>query len=300
MTEPVPLVSVVVPIYNHAAYVEACLDSVASQDHQRIEVVAIDDGSADASLDRASAWFAAHGHRFERWLLDSQPNAGITPTFNRLVRRSQGDFVFPLASDDLAADGAIAALVAFHRAHCPRPTLVFSDVLLIDAGGDPYSGDDSQLRRRRRDWLAASPEFLASELLFDWGTPFQHQFYPRALYEEFGGYDESLKIEDLAFALRAAARGAVRYAPLVSRHYRMRAGGSATPGVAALDWTGVPSRRAVRAEFGLLDRRAIDLLDKVDLLPEGRPRRVARRRLRRLRRLRLAWLRLRGRLPEPD
>src|SRR5688572_21400242 len=80
-----PLVSVVIPIYNHAHYLPQCLDSVARQAHPRIEVIAIDDGSSDASLAVAQAWFDAHGHRFERWLLQGQPNAGITTTFNRLV-----------------------------------------------------------------------------------------------------------------------------------------------------------------------------------------------------------------------
>lgn len=294
----IPLVSVVIPIYNHAHYLQQCLDSVARQGHRRIEVIAIDDGSSDASLAVAQAWFDAHGHRFERWLLQGQPNAGITTTFNRLVALSRGDFVFPLASDDMAADGAIHSLVAFYQANCPTPTLVFSDVELIDLEGHPYAGDSTQLRNRRRDLLAASPGYLGSELLFDWGTPFQHQFYPRQLFDQFGGYDENVKIEDMAFALRAYARGAIRYAPVCSRLYRVRPGGSPTPGVSAQDYAGAQSRLAVRDEFNLAGRLAIDMLNRVDTLPDGRSRRAARRNVRRMRALHHAWLRLRKRLPD--
>lgn len=296
MTEavsPIPLVSVVIPIYNHASYVGECLDSLARQTHSRIEVIAIDDGSADASLAVAQRWFSAHGHRFENWNLQTQSNVGITRTFNRLVAQSRGDFVFPLASDDMAAEDAIGALVAFYQAHCTEPTLLFSDVALIDQQGNPYTDDSAQWRNRNRELLAASPAWLGSELLFDWGTPFQHQFYPRALYQQLGGYDESLTIEDLAFALKACARKVIRYAPLQSRLYRVRPGFSATPGVTALDFGGMPSRLAVRSEFNLFGKLAIHLLNQIEKLPEGRRRRAARRRVRRLRRLHQTWLRWR-------
>lgn len=257
MTPP-PLVSVLIPIYNHADYVVASLESVVRQDHPRIELIALDDGSIDASLATARGWLETHGHRFERWSLETQPNAGVAPTLNRLIRASSGEFIYPLASDDLIADGGISGLLA-HASRYAEPTLLFFDVRLIGEDGSPWQGKATQLLRRRQDWLAASPAYLATQLLFDWGTPFQHQFYSRALYDALGGYDENVDIEDLPFALRAAAQGRIAYAPLVAKHYRMRASQRETPGVSRLEWSGVPAYRSVRSAFGWFGRTAIDL-----------------------------------------
>jgi len=52
---PQPLVTVVIPSYNHAAYVGATIESVLSQTHSRVELIVIDDGSGDASVQRIQA-----------------------------------------------------------------------------------------------------------------------------------------------------------------------------------------------------------------------------------------------------
>jgi glycosyltransferase involved in cell wall biosynthesis len=257
-----PLVSVIVPIYNHAPYVAGCLDSVARQGYERIEVIAIDDGSKDASHEIARDWLAAHGRRFERSLLLQQPNQGITRTFNRLVSLSRGGLVFPLASDDEATAGGISALVA--ACDPQQPEVLFSDVEIMDMQGTTIAASGAHWRGRDLRRLANSPWFLGWQLVTAWGTPFQHQFFPRALFEELGGYDESLKFEDAAFALRAAARKRVRFVPVTTRRYRVRPDAGPSPGIAASDWTMIPTRRAVGAEYGAMMRGVLRLLDLRD------------------------------------
>jgi glycosyltransferase involved in cell wall biosynthesis len=265
------LVSALVPIFNHAAYVEGCLESLARQDHPRLELVAIDDGSSDASHEVAARWLESNGHRFERWSLQRQDNAGITRTFNRLVARSRGELLFPLASDDEAMDGAIAALVARHEPDDAR--ILFSDVSIIDTAGALLAPGTHEWRGRDIARLARSDGYLRWQLLAAWGTPFQHQMIPRAILEAFGGYDESLPFEDVALALRASARGLVRFVPVATRRYRVRPGSSPTPGIANEDWRLAPSRAAVRAEFSAPMRLAIDLLDLRERLPKSSLRR---------------------------
>lgn len=261
------LVSAIVPIYNHARYVEATLDSLAAQDYPRLEVIAIDDGSTDASLSIAQDWFARNGHRFERWDLQGQENAGITRTCNRLVARSSGALLFPLASDDEALANAISTLAARHDP--AAPAVLFSDVQIMDMDGVTIATGTQQWRGRDIGALARSRGYLRWQLLSSWGTPFQHQVIPRSLFDALGGYDEALPFEDVSLALRAAARGAVRMIPECTRRYRVRPGSSRTPGIAEADWTLRPSRLAARSEFDLRYRILIDMLNWRDTLPKG-------------------------------
>lgn len=261
-----PLASAIVPIYNHAQFVEGCLESLARQDYPRLEVIAIDDGSSDDSHGVAQRWFERNGHRFERWILRRQENVGITRTCNRLIALAHGELIFPLASDDEAMDGALSALVPHH--HPSQPRILFSDVGIIDGEGNLLASGTREWRGRDVDRLARSSWYLRWQLLTAWGTPFQHQVFPRSLYERFDGYDESLKFEDASFALRAAAIGAICFVPIVTRRYRVRPGSSPTPGIAEEDWTLVPSRNSVRHAFGPVLRAVLALLNRRDALPK--------------------------------
>src|ERR1039458_8071818 len=88
-----PLVSVIVPLYNHAAYLEECLNSIRDEDWPRLELLVLDDGSKDDSFARLQAWVNKHGARFENVWIASQPNQGICKTLNKLIAAAQGDFL---------------------------------------------------------------------------------------------------------------------------------------------------------------------------------------------------------------
>lgn len=265
-----PLVSAIVPIYNHERWVVGCLDSLARQDYPRIELIAIDDGSRDDSYAIAQAWLEAHGHRFERWELSKQQNQGVPRTCNLLVQRSRGELIFPLASDDEALPRAVSTLVAAYDPK--RPEILFSDLQIMDLEGRTVAESTAAWNGRNLVRLATSPWYLRWQIATTWGTPFQHQVYPRRLFDELGGYDETLKFEDAAFALRAMARGRIRFLTDCTRRYRVRPDGSPSPGIALQDATLIPSRRAVRNEFGPVMRSVFALLDLHERAPNLRPR----------------------------
>lgn len=91
-----PLVSVIVPIYNAELYIQECIDSVLQQSFNDFELVLIDDGSADRSLDIC----------YQRALEDSrirvihQDNAGVTRARARGVESSRGEWIAFVDSDD--------------------------------------------------------------------------------------------------------------------------------------------------------------------------------------------------------
>jgi CDP-glycerol glycerophosphotransferase len=102
-----PRISVVVPIYNVEPYLEECLGSIAGQTYGDLEVVMVDDGSADRSPDIAKE-FAARDGRFK---LIQQPNAGLGAARNTGIDAATGEFITFVDSDDFIAPNAYELLI---------------------------------------------------------------------------------------------------------------------------------------------------------------------------------------------
>src|SRR5437764_6840572 len=103
-----PRVSVVVPMFNVAAYVEDCLTSLAQQSLTDIEVVMVDDGSTDETPAIARR-FAAADSRFR---LVSQPNGGLGHARNTGTAAATGEFLAFVDSDDVVPRHAYETLLA--------------------------------------------------------------------------------------------------------------------------------------------------------------------------------------------
>lgn len=98
-----PILSIIIPVYNLEDYIGACLDSVYSQfvDEEMFEVVAIDDGSSDNSLERLHDYASVHANM----QVVSQRNGGVSSARNHALKICKGQFVtFLDADDELYAD----------------------------------------------------------------------------------------------------------------------------------------------------------------------------------------------------
>jgi glycosyltransferase involved in cell wall biosynthesis len=207
-----PLVSVVMPAYNHAAYICDALDSVLHEGYPNLEVVVIDDGSTDNTLAIATEWAAQHMEVPIR--IRSQANAGLTRTLNRLVNEADGEYVTYLASDDRLLPGGIARRVLFLEAH-PDLSAVFGDSRMINEVGDLV-----RPRNLSRDAADRTSRDAAAEIVSHWGVMGCVILYRRDRIMKMGGYDESLSIEDWDFYLRLASRGEIAYLDEVVADYR--------------------------------------------------------------------------------
>jgi CDP-glycerol glycerophosphotransferase len=103
-----PRVSVVVPVYNVASYLDACLESLAVQTAGDLEVIMVDDGSTDESPAIAKR-FAARDGRFR---LVQQPNAGLGAARNTGLAHATGEFLAFVDSDDAVTANAYELLLA--------------------------------------------------------------------------------------------------------------------------------------------------------------------------------------------
>lgn len=187
-----PLVSVIVPSYNHRAYVETAVRSVLAQRGVAVQLIVIDDGSRDGSAEFLASLAVA-----ERFEFIAQENAGICRTLNRAIReKARGRFIALLASDDYwEPDKLQLQLEALHRD--PAAEMCFSQAREFredpsDARGAPFPA-----RPREGNLL----DFVVLRQHVPAGT----MLFTRALYDRLGGFDESLREEDWDFVIRAAA-----------------------------------------------------------------------------------------------
>ncbi len=117
-----PLISVVIPVYDVAGYLDGCLDAILRQGDGGLEVIAVD----DASPDESGAILDARAARDQRLhVLHMARNTGPGGARNAGLSRAAGEYVWFVDADDLVADGALAAIAE-------RVTAVRPDLLLVD------------------------------------------------------------------------------------------------------------------------------------------------------------------------
>lgn len=102
-----PLVSVIVPIFNTEKYISRTLYSLINQTYTNIEIICIDDGSTDNSLETAQIIEKIDS----RIKVYTQINRGVVTARNNAIDKSVGEYILPLDSDDLLAPDCIYELV---------------------------------------------------------------------------------------------------------------------------------------------------------------------------------------------
>lgn len=150
----IPKVSVVMASYNHGPFVGEAIRSVLSQSFTDLELVITDDGSRDdtAKVARGFVDSRIKFHAFEQ-------NRGACVAMNDAIRRSSGQYVAVLNSDDYFLPGKLGRQVAFLDAH-PKTGAVFGLPRFVDETGralskrrHSFSGVFTAENRTRREWL---------------------------------------------------------------------------------------------------------------------------------------------------
>jgi glycosyltransferase involved in cell wall biosynthesis len=198
-----PLVSVIVPCYNGAPFLEEALRSALSQTYPEVEIIVVDDGSTDNSPEIA--------HRFPiRYI--RQENRGLTETRNRGVRESRGSYIVFLDADDRLKPEAIeAGLRLLERK--PECAMAVGDHNFISSDGTYLAGS-------RKECLPAYhyEALLKSNFIEMISTV----LFRRRVFEEVGGFDTKLRVaEDYELYLRIARSYPICCHPAIVAEYRM-------------------------------------------------------------------------------
>ncbi len=207
-----PLVSVIIPTYNRELYIGDCIQSVIDQSYRPIELMLVDDGSTDKSIEIVKQYQdkVNTANDFKLILLQ-QANSGAPRARNYGFEQAKGTYIMWLDSDDLLLPHKIESQVnAFEE----DTDVVYSraqffnekpDNLMQEFWGRPPQGDSS-------DYFE-----------FPWQT--MYALYKKSALEKFGVWREDLSLsDDWEFSLRYKIQAKVKFLDMISSLYRHHEG----------------------------------------------------------------------------
>jgi glycosyltransferase involved in cell wall biosynthesis len=165
-----PKLSIITINFNNLQGLQRTVESVVNQTWQEFEYIVIDGGSTDGSAE----YIASQKDAVSYWI--SEPDSGIYNAMNKGIAKSTGEFLLFLNSGDHFYTPNI--LLENHR-HLKNYDLIYFDIIHV---GQAFS-----------KVVSYPSELVFSDLFFD-TLPHQATFIKRSLFDNFGLYDESLKI----------------------------------------------------------------------------------------------------------
>ncbi len=108
-------ISVVIPVYNASPYLQRCLDSICSQSYQNLEIICVNDGSIDDSLNILNAYAAKE----KRVLVLSQKNKGASAARNAGMEKASGEYISFIDADDYILQGLYEKFTEYEKQHRP-------------------------------------------------------------------------------------------------------------------------------------------------------------------------------------
>lgn len=201
--EKLPKISIIVPCYNQAQYLDECLQSVLDQTYQNWECIIVNDGSPDNTEEVALAWT----QKDSRFKYVKKENGGLSSARNAGIKNSVGEYILPLDADDKISEDYIQLGIQRFIDY-PETKLVYCNAWLFGT----------------TNCLWNLPEYSYFEMLF------ANQIFCSAIFKKKDwirakGYDETIRIglEDWDFWLRILSKESIVVKlPIVGFFYRKK------------------------------------------------------------------------------
>ncbi|MGI8599016.1 MAG: glycosyltransferase [Chitinophagaceae bacterium] len=197
-----PLVSIICLCYNQSKYVKEALLSVLNQTYRNIELIVVDDASIDGSVNEILKLVKNHP---EIQFFALQNNNGNCKAFNFALDKAKGEYIIDLAADDVLLPERVALGVAAFQNNDSKYGVNFSDAEYID-------GDSKFIRNhyeREKDGNLKSKvpvDDVYKEMLSRYFICPPTFMARKEVFNQLGGYDESLTYEDFDFFVRSSRR----------------------------------------------------------------------------------------------
>jgi glycosyltransferase involved in cell wall biosynthesis len=196
-----PLVSVIVPCYKQAKFLQDALESVIDQQYQNWECIIVNDGSPDNTDDVAKIWLK----RDSRFKYVKQENKGLSGARNAGIRNSYGEYILPLDADDRIGPTYLQEAVKILESN--------QKIKVVECEVQAFGESNCILKR---------PIYSFKHLLLFNGLVSTSLFRKKD-YETVGEYDSTMYQEDWDFWIRFLADGGlVHRLPAVHFYYRQR------------------------------------------------------------------------------
>lgn len=156
-------VSIILPVYNAERFLRKCIESILGQSYELWELIAIDDGSKDGSLNILKSY----DEKDKRIIVVSKQNEGVAIARNVALEHATGEFVYFVDADDVVMPNALQMLVS--EIENKQATFVKCDFIPIDEDGKQVFVNKKQFLRRKYDGKVLDAE----------------KFFPKILMNEF-------------------------------------------------------------------------------------------------------------------
>ncbi len=193
-----PLVSVLMPAYNHAHYVRAAVESVLGQTYDHLELIAIDDASSDATWEVLQSFTDA---RLRLYRHDA--NQGAHATLNEALALAKGEFIAILNSDDVYSPKRLERFLQATTEASSAELFMFANVDFIDSTGVLTSEHGRAMDYRALHSVCATLEPLDWFLAGNPAISSSNFFFSHTLADKVGGFAPLRYTHDWDWALRA-------------------------------------------------------------------------------------------------
>ncbi len=194
-----PLVSVIIPSYNHEKFIVEALSSVVNQSYRNIEIIFLDDGSSDRTFELGSNYLSGTS----RSISTKHSNIGAAGTINKGIAISSGKYINILNSDDYFDLDRIRLCV--QAAESQSLDFIFSEVEFVDETS-AIAGDDEYVSFLRNIQILDKSEYFTNGFAFlknQISISTGNMFLSRRLTNLIGPLNDYLYVHDWDYALRA-------------------------------------------------------------------------------------------------
>lgn len=210
-----PVVSVVIPSYNHAQFLSEALDSVLMQTFEDLEVVVVDDGSTDSTSTVLDSLAKTPRVRVLR-----QRNRGAHAAINRGIKQSRGRYLAILNSDDVFHQNRLERLLRKVRSLRNDSVLLFTDLDTIDANSSP-TNEGRSLHYQHLSDLASGNNTDEAFLTGNLAYTTSNFFMARSFARKVGEFRNLRYCHDWDWILRARRMGRVLHLNETLLSYRI-------------------------------------------------------------------------------
>lgn len=197
------MISIIIPVYNHEAFVEQAIKSACSQTCSDLEIIIIDDASSDSSASIS----ARVAERDERCIFfRNEVNLGAARTINKGLRMARGDFVAILNSDDIFEPERMEVLRDI--AEKERLDFIITDIVLINRAGDVIKDKSHwwiQWYEALKAHYVLTGDPVATILGGNFAITTSNFFLRRTILKQLGYFNDYRYVPDYDFLLRFLA-----------------------------------------------------------------------------------------------